>query len=626
MSCFPLLRIDQLHLHQSKTLVKSQDYLPQFIEGEDNQAIREYGNRLIKMINIEISKRTASLTSSQESRGICIDNSLSSTSRSSDLLYLNQDNCVQSAENSDAMQFNEKSPGRKSWDQQTAMNSCPTIPQRDYYITSNNSSKNGGFKERAKARSLSVRARMFKDSDQYRMELLEKKKAIRRKLAEERIIERERRKQDLMIKKRQLKQLHKESRAKLIQEMKHDVQNDMEKVAKSLILEMEKDTQANAHSIQIDAAAAATAVMQRSEVDILASDSGSSLASDVDFNSDSGSVCEENEEASDPACTLITEWKVNGDEKDCYNNYITPMCNQSGEIDFPDTAETEILPLKDDDVDLCERPKSSTDHSDISPKTHKIVYIPPSNNDPHPHDETEWRPWAEMRKLNAEIHSVEANSEEKAKIFTDILPTFRSLFTTFTLSGTDPMFDRNHLIERECLEYQIKVFSLMSSITKDHNFVDKLFFSTKTNRLEINTIIDDVMMNYRDGVNQWETSDIGVGNCWNLLWTWKKPKINPNHLLFCQKISRFQNSSFLTRKDYLKKQIQRVCSTLQNRFKNSWNIMPLTFVLPTEFTSFLSTFSSIERAKKPDNSNMWIMKPVHYCLKITSLTCDYISW
>jgi hypothetical protein len=65
---------------------------------------------------------------------------------------------------------------------------------------------------------------MFKDSDQYRMELLEKKKAIRRKLAEERIIERERRKQDLMIKKRQLKQLHKESRAKLIQEMKHDVQ------------------------------------------------------------------------------------------------------------------------------------------------------------------------------------------------------------------------------------------------------------------------------------------------------------------------------------------------------------------------------------------------------------------
>mmetsp|Transcript_17086 Transcript_17086/g.32319 ORF Transcript_17086/g.32319 Transcript_17086/m.32319 type:complete len:387 (+) Transcript_17086:1363-2523(+) len=94
------------------------------------------------------------------------------------------------------------------------------------------------------------------------------------------------------------------------------------------------------------------------------------------------------------------------------------------------------------------------------------------------------------------------------------------------------------------------------------------------------------------------------------MWTWKKPKINPNHLLFCQKISRFQNTSFLTRKDYLKKQIERVCSTLQNRFKNNWNIMPTTFVLPTEFTSFLSTFSCIEKAKQGKNNNMWIMKPV----------------
>ena len=39
-----------------------------------------------------------------------------------------------------------------------------------------------------------------------------------------------------------------------------------------------------------------------------------------------------------------------------------------------------------------------------------------------------------------------------------------------------------------------------------------------------------------------------------------------------------------------------------------WDIMPMTFILPREFTTFVKWFSIID--EKHEGRNMWIMKPV----------------
>jgi hypothetical protein len=619
MSCFPLLRIDQLHLHKSEILLKSQGFLAQLIKDEDNQVIQEYGNRLLKMIQIEISRRNISpllLSRSWRVNAHWWPSTTTVTSLSD--LQLKHD-LVQSRMEDDSnvrRNFIENSVEEKWWDQKPVR--CFPIPStHNYYVAFNNSMKNGGFKARAKARTLSLKARQLNDADQYEMEIIHKNKEMRRKLAQERMFAREARKRDLVIKRLQLKQQKEESKAKLIQEMKHEVQTDMEMVAKSLIRELEKESHSDKEIIHIDAAAAATTVMQNSEIDVLASDSGSSLASEVDLFSDVESICSENEneEVFDTTCSITFEYQkesANDNDNTCYKNSIVTMQNEAQEIKQQDKPKTEILRVQSDTClknEECKMQNSVERDSELC-SDDKAIMSAPSMNPCCNDEQIEWRPWSEMREMNVEIHHTVAESAEGGRMFTDILPSFRSIFTAFVSSGMDPLLDRNQFVERECLQYQIKALSLMSGVSKDHIFANKLFFATKTNRLEVNTIIDDVMMNFSDRDSPWENLSFGSGNCWNLLWTWKKPKINPNHLLFCQKISRFQNTSFLTRKDYLKKQIQRVCSTLQNRFKNSWNIMPLTFVLPTEFTLFLSTFSNIQKAKKAEDSNIWIMKPV----------------
>lgn len=119
---------------------------------------------------------------------------------------------------------------------------------------------------------------------------------------------------------------------------------------------------------------------------------------------------------------------------------------------------------------------------------------------------------------------------------------------------------------------------------------------------------------------------LGLGVSWNLLWTWSKPHVNTAHLLVWQKINHFESNQHLTRKDLLRKSLQRF-TDFGSKISESFEIMPQTFVLPHEYTQFVTAFTSYESCKREtsisnstrgqqdhiedsQSKNYWIMKPV----------------
>lgn len=153
----------------------------------------------------------------------------------------------------------------------------------------------------------------------------------------------------------------------------------------------------------------------------------------------------------------------------------------------------------------------------------------------------------------------------------------------------------------------------------------------KSARSEVNNIVSDVFNNF---LKQWEElpSGLGLGLSWNILWTWSKPRIKLNNLLVWQKVNHYPDSKELTRKDLLKRNIQRY-TVMGGKGGENFNIMPLTFLLPHEYTAFVQAFTTIESQKytpvapndvnnantttnsiaPPENNeiqNFWILKPL----------------
>jgi hypothetical protein len=66
-----------------------------------------------------------------------------------------------------------------------------------------------------------------------------------------------------------------------------------------------------------------------------------------------------------------------------------------------------------------------------------------------------------------------------------------------------------------------------------------------------------------------------VSATWDVLWTWRAPKISWAELLPWQRVNHFPQARHLTRKDLLKKHLQRQ-RQLSERLAESFDIMPLT--------------------------------------------------
>lgn len=168
-----------------------------------------------------------------------------------------------------------------------------------------------------------------------------------------------------------------------------------------------------------------------------------------------------------------------------------------------------------------------------------------------------------------------------------------------------------------------------------------LHYRVKSSRSEVFNIITDVFNNY---LPSWEAlpSGLGLGVSWNLLWTWSKPRINMTHLLVWQRVNHFEDSKQLTRKDLLKRNLQRytgtvnianyafgcnssTASTGRSKAAESFEIMPLTFLLPHEYTQFVQAFTTLQMLHNEQQNeasanngksayapfqNFWIMKPI----------------
>ena len=95
------------------------------------------------------------------------------------------------------------------------------------------------------------------------------------------------------------------------------------------------------------------------------------------------------------------------------------------------------------------------------------------------------------------------------------------------------------------------------------------------------------------GIPPWTElpSGLGLSTSWNLLWTWSKPRVNFGSLLCWQRVNHFPSSRQLTRKDTLKRNLERF-TRMGGRLAEAFNIMPATFVLPGEYLAFVNAFNA----------------------------------
>jgi hypothetical protein len=239
---------------------------------------------------------------------------------------------------------------------------------------------------------------------------------------------------------------------------------------------------------------------------------------------------------------------------------------------------------------------------------------------------------AEMRGMMDIVHSTEqpwlsqppaikgkktiSIEKDDGPFLTDIYPDFFNIFSVFSGEKLSKNSIKDFHSMKACLHYQIN--TIASLTTSNQNIYsgheenpiasdlrggladsEAFLYGIKAkNREEVASIVDDIFESDEQWHNITNWQEVGTCSSWNLLWTWEKPKINPEHLLVFQKISRFKDTRYLTRKDLLKKKLQR--------YANS--IMPMTFVLPSEYNEFVSAFSTEANANL-ERENIWIMKP-----------------
>jgi hypothetical protein len=138
----------------------------------------------------------------------------------------------------------------------------------------------------------------------------------------------------------------------------------------------------------------------------------------------------------------------------------------------------------------------------------------------------------------------------------------------------------------------------------DPNKKSQLFYRVVRSRSEVYDIVTRAFSRKR----RWTEMPHGLNlkHTWNFLWSWSKSKIDLDKLLVWQKLNHFPQSKNLTRKDYLKKHLERF-QKMGQKSSNIFNILPTTYVLPKEYIQFVEDFSQAEN--EDGQYNYWIMKP-----------------
>jgi tubulin polyglutamylase TTLL5 len=100
---------------------------------------------------------------------------------------------------------------------------------------------------------------------------------------------------------------------------------------------------------------------------------------------------------------------------------------------------------------------------------------------------------------------------------------------------------------------------------------------------------------------------MNLRHSWNVMWTWSKPTVDFTKLLVWQKVNHFPNTKNFSRKDLLKRNIEKMMK-ISNKCAAVWNIIPCTYILPKEYIQFVEEYTVM--SEKCPEENVWIMKPV----------------
>jgi tubulin polyglutamylase TTLL5 len=134
-----------------------------------------------------------------------------------------------------------------------------------------------------------------------------------------------------------------------------------------------------------------------------------------------------------------------------------------------------------------------------------------------------------------------------------------------------------------------------------------LYYKVVRHRSEVYDIVTRAFRRIGD----WEElpSGLGLGDAWNVLWTWTRPRIDWQRLLVFQKVNHFPENIHLSRKDHLKRCFDRFCQAGPRA--KPFNVLPKTFVLPKDYVAFVTAFTEdADAAEVNGDANLWIMKPV----------------
>ena len=646
LSSFPLLRIDEVHLHDLETLIKSEEGLSNLVQQQntEHETLISFASKLVEIIRHEIAfRRVDSLLQHCNScfidHGTCHDNdevpSICNTMSNENALETNNIATSQSSSAKDGDYKWTKRLSRKGINDSHRViayhekrRNSDMKKGQFIVIPSNKDKYHGSFRSRAKLYKSAIKAREQITSEETLRKQFEERRMTRRRLALERLKERRKAKE---LRRCEEKEKLKSKHQSVLQEMSQ-VANE---VKSSIVGSGHTEIRGNA-----EAAMAAAEVYQQALIDVCESDSGSSLGSEVEnFGDDEVSeliedrIPEQNTNMSDfqhhyddvkinvkttgGERNIISEGELEGDQSLHAEIELSDGQDKQGETNFEEDQHNMSIPVSGTTIVTTPITLNSNEFCcgfDVEDGMKK--------ND---EGEINWQPWLVKNCNDIKVLQKQQQCYTKCEnAFTDIFPTFNHIFTAFSNQNTKShgMNDNMFCKERACLEYQLILQQNLATVSLHHNNKYNDFFlehdldpaPTSTNYLfkiissrpEVGSIISDVLISPLRKDFEWSdiTDEHGLGNCWNLLWTWKKPKINPEHLLVCQKISRFQQTNVLTRKDYLKKKLETFCS-----IKHSKPIMPKTFILPSEYNHFIQSFNACKKNKN-EKSNIWILKPI----------------
>jgi hypothetical protein len=638
LSSFPLLRIDQLRLHETQTLLQSQAELEKLQEENGMESIAPFISKLLVCIREEIADRRANIS--------------------------NNTTTSYSPRPTPTPTPTKKTNHRKpSWISNRSKENPTITPSRNVvsFVASPKSSSN--FRSRVKAAKESLRAR----SQAATMEQLEQKRAERTREVLDTMqswrTEREKSKAQRDALFEEEERLRKQRRRERIEREKQvrDSMHAAAEEAKSKALE----SGCSEEQAFVEAAAAAS----RAAADVVEnSDSSLFNASTVDSDDDSYLYDNVNEgDAVLPIAPATFEGtaSVTGpiDEQD--ETPLTPTTSpsvsaSSASLHEDDDNDSSCPVSKDEDtmsetnvsIDDQQHSHSNTAESlcdrdipgrDVSPLADSIAttddaHLPIDGVEQHtisakdhvsevsqvselPRDELQVSddtisitPTACATQECQDRPSPRNDEDEapstpkKSRQLCDLFPSFSSIFTKFQSKGKSFINDSTQKELISCMQHQIRLHEMypfhalqLDDDSLESNIESRLFYRINSRRPEVRALLDEVFSHY--ALSEWnELPDHIDVSSWNLLWTWGQPKSSEfDNLLVFQKINRFRHTRGLTRKDLLKKNMQRF---------GFGHLMPLTYALPHEYNAFVAGYTSIQKSSDKSSPNFWIVKPI----------------